>query len=154
MKNSAYGVLLYLWNRNTSVLSWWTGLHTDGTLEPRCYSGNPDSLLFNSNVKFQRQLRDIFKPTHLTSSVPFQHYYGTFIFFSAEIMAYMSQNVGGLLRTITSAWFTSIFHSSSTTIYNYLSVTFLTLPVNANFNSQYQQAENALSEILEGTSVQ
>lgn len=80
-KNSAYGVLLYLWNSNTSVLSWWTGLHTDSTLKPRCYSGNPDSLLFNSNVQFQRQLRDIFKPTQLTSPVPFQHYYGTFIFF-------------------------------------------------------------------------
>lgn len=42
---------------------------------------------------------------------------------------------------------------------NYLSTTtfsgkFLTLPVNANFNSQYQQTESALSEILESTSVQ
>lgn len=30
----------------------------------------------------------------------------------------------------------------------------LTLPVNANFNSLYQQTETALSEILESTSVQ
>ena len=67
----------------------------------------------------------------------------------------MSQNVGRLFRTTTSTWFTLLFQL----LYNYLSKTtfsvkFLTLPVNANFNSQYQQAETALSEILESTSVQ
>lgn len=70
-------------------------------------------------------------------------------------MVDISKMLADLLRAITSAWFTLLFHS-------YLA-TYLQLPprkiihtatVNADFHSQRQQTETALCEILESISVQ
>lgn len=83
-------------------------------------SGSPGSLLSNSSLKAQRQPKDIFKPIHLTSPVPFQQYHGAFflVFFffpSAEIMVHTSQAGGRLFTTITAAWPAVLFHSYLTT---------------------------------------
>lgn len=73
----------------------------------------------------------------------------------AEVMVDISKMLADLLRAITSAWFTLLFHSYLAT---YLQLpprkTIHTATMNADFHSQRQQTETALSEILESISVQ
>lgn len=70
-------------------------------------------------------------------------------------MVDISKMLADLLKTITSAWFTLLFHSYLAT-YQQLPPRKIihTATVNANFHPQHQQTETALSEILESISVQ
>lgn len=127
---------------------------------PPRYSGSPGSLLSNSSLKAQRQPKDIFKPIHLTSPVPFQQYHGAFflVFFFFSFCWDNGTHVSGWWKAIHN-YYCSLARCIISLLFNYLyTTTFsgksLTLAVDANFNFQYQQTESALSEILESTSVQ
>lgn len=91
----------------------------------------------------------------MASPDPFQRITAAFSFFFCGDNGI---HVSGCWKTIQNYYF-SLVHLIISLVFNYLSTItfsgkFLTLPVNANFNSQYQQTESALSEILESTSVQ
>lgn len=104
---------------------------------------------------FKGSLGDIFKPTQLTSPVPFRHYYGTFIFFFFLFCPDNGIRVSECWKTRQNYYSGPVHLTISLSfcfVSYYFSIKSLTLPLHANIGSRYQQGETALSEILERTS--